>query len=110
MTGKSTRDKDLEAFRLKISDLEASMDHLNDQLDQMDEKLKERSAVESEHEGKCYTCCKCGTETFSVFCEETAAGVLIRKRMHMHSRSCITLSGKRFCTAYPLVYLINSKR
>eukprot|EP00731_Ephydatia_muelleri_P020025 Em0012g850a len=51
MAGKNTRDKDLEALRRKISDLEASMDRVNDRLDKMDEKLKERSAVESEHEG-----------------------------------------------------------
>ena len=94
MAGKSARDKDLEALCRKISDLEASMDHANDRLDEMDKKLKEKSAVESEHEGKCYACCKCDTETVSVFCEETAAGVLIRKHIHMHSRSCITLSGK----------------
>ena len=49
MAGKSTRDKDLEALRRTISDLEASMDRVNDRLDEMDEKLKERSAVESEH-------------------------------------------------------------
>eukprot|EP00731_Ephydatia_muelleri_P007135 Em0003g1383a len=51
MAGKSTRDQHLEALRRKISDLEASMDRVNDRLDKMDEKLKERSAVESEHEG-----------------------------------------------------------
>ena len=58
------------------------MDCANDWLDEMDEKLKERSAVESEHEGKCYTCCKCDTDTVSVFCEETAASVLISVRGH----------------------------
>ena len=42
MAGKSTRDEDLEALRRKISDLEASMDRVNDRLDEMDEKLKER--------------------------------------------------------------------
>ena len=84
MAGKSTRDKHLEALRRKISDLEASMDRVNDRLDKMDEKLKERSAVESEHEGKCYTCCKCDKETVSVYCEETVAGVLIRKHIHIH--------------------------
>ena len=41
--GKSTRDKDLEALRRKISDLEASMDRVNDRLDEMDVKLKERN-------------------------------------------------------------------
>ena len=92
---KSTRDKDLEALRRKISDLEASMDRLNDRLDEMDEKRKERSAVESEHDGKCCIHCKCDAETFYVFCKETAVG---RKRIHMHSRSCIALSDKRFCT------------
>ena len=71
MAGKSTRDKDLEAFCCKISDLEASMDCLNDRLDQMERK----SAMESEHEGKCYTCSKCDTETYYVFREETAVGV-----------------------------------
>ena len=81
MAGKSTRDKDLEALRRKISDLEASTDHVNDRLDKMDEKLNERSA---EHEGKCYTCCKCDKEMVSVYCEETAAGVFIRKRIHIH--------------------------
>ena len=38
MAGKSTRDKDLEALRCKISDREASMDRLNDWLDQVERK------------------------------------------------------------------------
>ena len=69
MAGKSTRDKDLEALRRKISDLEASMDRVNDRLDEMDEKPKERSAVNRNMKVNviCYTCCKCDKETVSVY-------------------------------------------
>ncbi|KAL5463419.1 hypothetical protein EMCRGX_G032314 [Ephydatia muelleri] len=50
MAAKTNRDKDLEALRHKVSDLEASMVRVNDRLDEMDDKLKERSAMDSEHE------------------------------------------------------------
>ncbi|KAL5484279.1 hypothetical protein EMCRGX_G020748 [Ephydatia muelleri] len=49
MAAKTNRDKDLEALRHKVSDLEASMVRVNDRLDEMDDKLKERSAMDSEH-------------------------------------------------------------
>ncbi|KAL5468969.1 hypothetical protein EMCRGX_G030131 [Ephydatia muelleri] len=49
MAAKTNRDKDLEALRHKVSDLEASMVRVNDRLDEMDDKLKERSAIDSEH-------------------------------------------------------------
>ena len=51
MAAKTNRDKDLEALRHKVSDLEVSMVRVNDRLDEMDDKLKERSAMDSEHEG-----------------------------------------------------------
>eukprot|EP00731_Ephydatia_muelleri_P004656 Em0002g832a len=51
MAAKTNRDKDLEALCHKVSDLEASMVRVNDRLDEMDDKLKERSAMDSEHEG-----------------------------------------------------------
>eukprot|EP00731_Ephydatia_muelleri_P024413 Em0016g684a len=49
MAAKTNRDKDLEALRHNVSDLEASMVRVNDRLDEMDDKLKERSAMDSEH-------------------------------------------------------------
>ena len=97
MAGKSTRDKDLEALRPKISDLEASIDHVNDRLDEMDEKLKERSAVNQ-----------------NMKVNVIRVVNVIKKRLlctdkETYTYLCITLiSGKRFCTAYPLVSLIDS--
>ena len=74
------------------------MDRVNDRLDEMDVKLKERNQNMKVNVIRVVNVIK--KRFNSVYCEETAAGVLIRK---LYTYSCITLSVKRFCTAYPLV-------
>ena len=77
MAAKTNRDKDLEALRHKVSDLEARMVRVNDRLGEMDDKLKERSAMDSEHEARRYVkCCNVIQKRLLWFyCEETATGV-----------------------------------